>query len=479
MSTPPATRISTEAASRRIELGRRRFRRGLWSTIVVLVVACAGLGTASVLQGPRIQGGQLDVAESVAGPALLRLVIDEAVAPIDASQVEVTPDVGVTVQSDRDVVLVRFDRALDYATDYRIRLTGVQGASGGVTADLDYGWTTPGFVPTWLERAGSGDRIVRGAPGVTPETLFTGERIQDYLMLDGAALVVRLDEQGTSLADIVATDGSGNREELVLPGGAPGRIALLTQAGTNVLYSYTTLDPEAATDAGLPEFDDTLMRLDLLGSHISEPVLGLDGLALAVDTILPVPGSTAVLVHTRAGAVLRYDPAGTDPPTLIGAYSELVSIAADGRRITVKDAFGHVVYDLVDGTETRVEPSPVEGGTTVPFVADVVPLSGDRYVARAVVPNEDFTAFDSFVALDDGTSSRLLFRTSETGGSILGYRVTANERYLVAEVSPGGDTLAAADGYEADPRPRDVTVVLIDLVTGEVAGEWPGSHTRW
>ena len=114
----------------------------------------------------------------------------------------------------------------------------------------------------------------------------------------------------------------------------------------------------------------------------------------------------------------------------------------------------------------------------MPFVADVVPLTAG-WIERAVLPNADFTAFDSFIARDDGTAAAELFRMSAPAGSVLGYRVTANERYLIVEVSPGGDSFDASDGYEADARPRDVTIAVLDLTTGEVAGEWAGSHARW
>lgn len=474
----PPTRISTETAARRARAALTRFRRGLWATIGVLALACAGLGAASVLLGPRLQGGQLDEAAAVGGPAVLRLLVNEAVADLDAGRVAVSPDVPFTVQSDGSVVLVRFERALDYGTRYRVAMSGVSAASGGALADLAYEFDTPGFRAAWLERAGSGDRILTGGPGQTPEELYRGDRIQDFVELGGALLVVRLDEQGASRADIVATDGSGNREELLLPG-APGRLALLTLAGTDVLYTVTTLDPDAALAEGLPAFDDSLFRLDLGGTHISDPVLGLDGDPIAADGLLPVPGSSTVLVHSRAGDVYRFDPTSGTPPTLLAGYSEMTALAADGHRLSVKDAFGPLIYDLDDGSETRIEPSPMEGTVAVPFVADVVPLSGGRWIERAVLPNADFTGFDSFVALDDGAAASVLFRTRAKGGSILGYRVTANERYLIAEVSPGGDSFEAGDGYEADARPRDVTTVLIDLSTGEPAGEWAGSHARW
>jgi hypothetical protein len=481
VSTSPASRISTEAANRRLEGERVRFRRGLVGAIVVLALTGAGLGFASVLQGPRIQGAQVDLAAAVSAPSPLRIVLSQAIAAVDPSDVTVTPETPVSVHSDGNVLIVRFDRALEYDTEYRVALAGVSAAAGGVSVDLSHDFRTPAFTATWLQRSSSGDSILSGSPGSEVTTVYTAARIQDYLPLDSSALlVVTLDDSDASRATIVATDGSGNEEELVLPGGTPGHIEKLELAGTNVLYTFSSLTPnDAGEDTSLPTFDQTLFRLDLTGTHISEPVPGLDGDPLAVDTLIPVPGTTAALIHTRAGDVLRYDPAGDDPPALVGQYSEMIALAGDRHRLSVKDAFGPLIYDLDDGSETRIEPSPIVGTEAVPFIGDVVPVRDGRWIERAVLPNADFTSFDSFVAIDDGTAASLLFRTIEPVGSILDYRVTPNDRYLVAEVSPGGDRFEVSDGYPAGARPRDVTTVVIDIWAGSVVAEWPGSHSRW
>lgn len=474
MSTSPASRTSTEAARLRLARDRAGFRRGLIGAIVVLALACAGLGTASVLQGPRIQGAQIDLAAAVTAPAPLRIVLNEAVAPIDAADVTVTPDAAVTLQGDGNVLLVRFAGPLEYDTTYRVDLAGVTAAAGGVTSDLSHEFRTPPFTATWLQRSPSGDSIVTGSPGGDPAVVYTAARIQDHLPLDGSAvLVVTIDDADASQAAIVATDGSGNAEQLVLPG--TGQIEQLELAGTDVLYTLTS----SRVGTELPEFDQTLFRLDLTGTHISEPVMGLDGEPMAVDRIIPIPGSTAALVHTRAGDVLRYDPASGEPPTLVAQYLEMIALAGDRHRLSVKDAFGPLIYDFDDGSETRLDPSPIVGTDAVPFVADVIPVRDGRRVERAVLPNADFSAFDSFVAIDDGVAASLLFRTSDPVGSILDYRMTANDRFLVAEVSPGGDRFEASDGYPAGARPRDVTIVVIDIWAGTVVAEWPGSHPRW
>jgi NADPH-dependent ferric siderophore reductase len=465
VSTNPASRIST-----------RRFRVGLISTISVLALACAGLATASVLQGPRIQGAQVNVAQAVVAPTALRVVFDEAVAPVAAADVSVTPRVPVTVQNDRDVVLVTFGAALRYDTTYTVTIAGVRAAAGGVQVDVSHRIRTPAFQPTWLQRAPSGDRILTATPGGDQVTLFTGARIQDYLVLDSAAvLVLTLDDSGATEASIVATDGSGNAEQLTLPGDAPGRIDVLERVGTDVLYTFSSLDDDSSSD--LPVFDDTLFRLDLSGTHISDEVAGLDGKPLSVDGVIPVPGGTDAFVHTRSEDVLRYQPTGSDPPTLVAKYQELTALTGDGR-LSVKDAFGWLAYSLADGSESRLEPAPLASGET-PFVADVIPLSDGRQIERAVVPKGDYSAFDSFIAIDDGSRSAPLYRMPDGGGSIIDYSVTPNGQYLVAEVSPGGDSFESSDGYATGDRPRDVQTIVIDVGSGEVAAQWPGSHPRW
>ncbi len=110
--------------------------------------------------------------------------------------------------------------------------------------------------------------------------------------------------------------------------------------------------------------------------------------------------------------MLRYDPASGEPPALVAEYREMVALAADRHRLSVSDAFGPLIYDFDDGSETRLTPSPIVGTDAVPFVADVIPVRDGRRIERAVLPIADFTSFDSFVAIDDGTAASLLFRTA-------------------------------------------------------------------
>lgn len=459
MSTSRTSRTSTEV----------RFRRGLIGTIVVLALACAGLGTASALQGPKLQAAQLDLASAVTAPASLRLVIDEAVAEVAAGDVRVQPTVPHTVSTDGDVVLVHFEQALRFGTRYVVTLAGVRAPAGGVSADLQHDFRTPEATVRWVQRDvsgdGSRDRVVEAAPGGEPAEVLATPHIQDFLSMPEALFTVTLDDGGNATAHIVSLDNS-NREDLTLPG--TGEISLLEYSGTTVLYTFTS-----AGD-GVPEYDDTLFRLDLSGTHLSDAVVGLDGAPLSVDRLIPIPGTTQVLVHQRSGDLLRLDTSTAEPPVLVASYLELGSLAADAHRVSAADAFGQVIYDLDDGSEERANPAPLGGA--VPFIADVIPLSGGRWLERAALPSADFTSFDVSIALDDGVAAASLLAAADTG-QVLDFEVSANEQYLLAEISPAGAG-STSDGYGGSPRPLDVTLVMIDLASGDVVGEWPGSHPR-
>ncbi|HWH25898.1 MAG TPA: hypothetical protein VNT53_04555 [Pseudolysinimonas sp.] len=440
-------------------------------TVVALALIVAGVGVVSVSQGPRVQGAQLDAAAAVQAPASLRFVINEAVAPIRRAQVKVSHRVPVTVVSDGGVVLVKFGIALAYDTDYVVSISDVRSVGGGASSTLTHEFRTPPLGLDWLQRGVGGDSILHVEAGRTPgkpTVLFRGDRIQDFLPLGDAVLVVSLAADGTNKADIVATDGP-NRESLALPG--PGTVGLLEYSGTSVLYTFSS----TAGAEGVPEFSDTLFRLDLSGTHESVPVTGINGAPLSVDGIHPVAGSTRVVLHSRAGEALLWDTASTDPPSLIGAFAELSAVSGDGARLAATDAAGPSIVTLGTGREERITPSPLPGG--VPYIADVIPLRGGRHLERVALPSADFRSFELSVAIDNGTTANVLFRAAGRG-SILSFEATANEQYVIAEVSPGG-VQADTDGYGSGARPTDVTIVVLDVATGRVVAERSGSHARW
>jgi hypothetical protein len=208
--------------------------------------------------------------------------------------------------------------------------------------------------------------------------------------------------------------------------------------------------------------------------------MSLDGTTqLAVDSVIPIPGSTAVLIHTRGGDVLRYDPADGTPPALVAKYNDMVALAGDRHRLSVTDAFGPLIYDFDDGSETRVNPGKMLNTTAVPYLGNVVPVRDGRRVEQVLVPTPDGSSFDTLLGIDDGSQISPLYDTENPTGSILNMRVTPNDRYMIVETSPGGADLDTSDGYPVQARPRDVTTVVVDIWQGTTVAEWEGAQLRW
>ncbi|MEO8261190.1 MAG: hypothetical protein ABI566_01360 [Pseudolysinimonas sp.] len=136
-----------------------------------------------------------------------------------------------------------------------------------------------------------------------------------------------------------------------------------------------------------------------------------------------------------------------------------------------------MIYNLADGSESRIDPSPMRGSQAAPFIADPVPFSGG-WIERVALPNADQTSFETFVAVDDGTAAEVLLQAGDLG-AVLDFWLTANEQYLVAEIAPTGNFFESSDGYATGARPRDVETVVVDMATKEVVSTWIGSHPRW
>jgi hypothetical protein len=444
----------------------RGFRRALLVTLAVLALACAGLGAASILQGPKISAATLDVAAATTAPGQqLRLVLDEAVAPIRARDVRVRPAVPVTVSTQGDVVLLRLGAALRNATAYSLEVRGVVSTRGGPAATLHHGFTTPAVALDLLQRGPatdgtSADHILRVTPTATRE-LFAGPGIQAFAPVGGALAVAQDDSSGASVLRIVQPD-SPNAETLALP--AAGRVDAITTLGSTVLFTFTSTvaDP-------VPEFDRTLFRVDLEGTHRVEPVAGLDGTPLRVDDWRALPGTTAMILHGVDATILRYDPGAKPTLTPSGLVDELGGVSPDQSRIgvTTHDVSGVLALSSGD-TEALTTPASLGAGAHLDLP---LPLDARRTFVRIATPGSG--AFAYTMAELDGSAARTVFAPVGTSPRIVDGALSANGQYLLLEVDP--DQLhSSLDGSFVDPQPAAITFVAVDVATGRPIIQTPG-----
>lgn len=454
MSLP--SRTSSEPGTER---ARRAFRRRVLAVLGVLLVASVGLALAASLQGPRVTDLRYDATALVTRPGqTLLLSLSRPVEEVAEGAIRVEPAAAARVDPIAGGLLVRFDAALDASTRYRIMVDvqPVGGAAGTVEATIE---TAP-LVVTTLQRGETGrddsvDQIIdSGLDGATA-TLYRGSRITGFARFDDSTLLVAEGDAWLSRLTL-QTIGGGPFEEFALP--EPGRVDALGAVGTNVLFSFTSLDADP-----LPAHDGTLMRIDLTGDHLPVPVLGLDGEPIAVHDWRPIPGSGDVLLSARGGQLLRYTPTGEEPPLPLGQHFPLVGVVGDGSAAVVADSFGPLLLDLATGAEERITVAPIDG--TEPFLGEVAVAAGGRLVAKVVVAG-DSGAFESRLIVDDGDAVRTV--PVPPGTPVASFSVSPSGQYL----------FVVLDSREAGQAAAGPTLV-VELATLEHVATLPGVDPAW
>ena len=450
----------------------KRFRRGLLATLAALAIACGTLGAASILQGPKLEGSQLDAAAAAGAPGQqLRLVVNQAVAPVTSADVSVTPAVPFTVQSQGSVIAITFRAALDYATAYRVSVSHVSSPRGGASATLHAAIATPAFGFDYLARGTGTDRILHATVGSPTRTVvYEAPGIQDFAPLDGAMVVVRDDGSGGSRIDIVQLHG-GNVETLTLPD--EGRVNAITVVGTDILYTFTSAKADP-----IPQYDQTLFKVDLQAQHTSVPVDDLSGKPLVIDAWQPVPGTGSLLLHAVDESLLRYDPASPTPPVPFAYDPIMGGLSPDQKRVGTVDAFGPNSLDISSGVSTPLNVAPVAG--QVPYADVPTPLDAGRTIVRLAIPHAG--TFTAEIALNSTVAgvptSKKLYAPGGPTPQIHNYRLTSNGRYLVVEFEP--DYLhSTPDGSSVNRQPTSITTDIVDVTTGATVLEVAGFDGRW
>jgi hypothetical protein len=442
-------------------------------TVAALVIACGSLGAASILQGPKLEGAQIDAAAAATAPGQqLRLVVNQAVAAIKPSEVHIVPSVPITVQSQGSVIAITLHRALDYDTSYRISVSDVNSVRGGPGATLRTEIRTPPFGFDFLVRGSTTDRIIHATVGSTRRTvLYESPGIQDFVPLDGAMIVVRDDGQRGSRIDIVELHGV-HSETLTLPDA--GAVDAITVVGTDILYTFSSTEANP-----IPKYDHTLFKADLQAKHDSVPVMGLDGKPLTIDAWQPIPGTESLILHGIDTSLQRFDPTSTTPPVPFAYAAIMGGLSPDQKRIGTVDPIGPSSLLIASGTATRLSPAPVEGD--VPYADLPLPIDATHTLLRLAISHAG--TFTQQIAMNTAnsnkpTTTKKLYQPSGSAPEIENYRMTSNGRYLVVEFQPN-QLDAVPDGSPVNRRPVSITTDIVDTTTGLTDLEVAGFDARW
>lgn len=476
MSTEPAAPAratpATARAAFRDRAARRRFQRSWLAVVVGLTVASAGLGVASVAQGPRLSSVAFNVDAAIERPGQ-RLVLhaDQPLAPLEAETVVVEPAAPVELAADGAQITVRFTGLLRYATEYRVTVP-VRSAATGAESRLEHRFTTADVDTFSLVRrdpddADGTDRVVRHTlSGATADaTVLEAPLIQEYVPVGEA---------------IAAVLGERDAPQLVLatPDGTTARVSVPSARGIRALHVATSRDligyiveGEGVTGA------TTLYLLDLAeASWVPLEVRGPGDTGLTPLDWVFVPGTTSVVVQAIDRQLYLVDPVAGTEATPLGQHTELRDFLPGALQLVVADPDGGSIIDLAEGTTTPLD-VPLADVPPGLYPDDFVLTSLASYVELYNDPmgHADVGARSILYAVDDD-GTRELFRPATATSRLGAVCLSPNGQYLAVEVVPGG---ATPDNYPYAPGWSGSTIYYVDAASGATSRGVTGMAADW
>ena len=455
------------------------FRRRLVGTVVALAIIAGGFAFASVVQGPRLESGQIDAARAtrLAGETLT-LTVNQPVADFDAGDVEVEPAASVTAESSDRSIVVTFETPLDSAAEYTVRVPGVVGAYQGTAATLEYHFETPDEeVYSLVRRSDSGEPDVVQRAWLTepePEVVFSAPRIQEFARVDDILAVVTIDDEDRNQL-VLSQAKQPDPYELGLP--ADASIRELAASTTNPLVGFVLDTP--AVD-GVKQYESALMTMDLSGASPADPapVLGLDGTPVRVAAWAFVPGSTSVVVQDFEKSLFLIDVLGQQPATPLGVHTEIRGFLPGTTDLVVADPDRGALIDLSDGTTATLDLPPADLAPNV-YPGRITMLDDTRYLMSLTAAKvEDGRNVRSSVLAEVGADGGLdqVFAPATETSLIREYCVSPNGRYVAVATSPEG---GHPDGYSNNPGYTETMTSVVEIATGRIMLSLPGGLSDW
>ena len=459
---------------------RGALTRRLVGTIVVLAVIAGGFAFASVMQGPRVNAGEIDAlrATRLAGVELT-LEVNQPVAAFDADAVSVEPGAEVTADAADRTITVTFAEPLDYATEYTVRVPGVVGAFQGVPSTLEYRFQTPDEYAYTLQRrsdVGEADIVQRKAlRGSETDVVFTAPRIQEFAHVDDLLVAVTLDDDDTNGLFVTDVRQGEPQEFGLLPGSLVRDLAAST---TNPLAAFVLTTPEID---GARQYDNALMSIDLAGVAEAEPtpVLGLDGAPLKVSAWAFVPGSASVVVQDFENSMFLIDLLGRQPATPLGVHTEIRGFVPGTSDLVIADPDRGALIDLGDGTTTTLELASADLAENV-YSGRITMLDDEsRYLISltSVRVEGGRNVLSSVLAeVDDSGELRQVFAPAAETSLIRGYCVSPNGKYVAVAASAEA---GVADGYSVNPGFTETMTSIVEIATGRTVMSLSGGFSDW
>ncbi len=446
----------------------RRFLLLFASVLGVLAVVVGALSAVSLVQGPRLASVQVDPSGAVeASGSRLILTANQALAPIDESQVSIEPDVPFTIDSTGRALGVRFTVPLHDDTVYTVRVADVTGVGGGPSAVLETEFRTPKTHIFLLQRSVDGDdKIFRtDLTGQKAVAVYQHPQIDDF-RATANELIVAVEEEGTS--SLIAMDRDGkNERELPLPG--VGYVSTLQVSDRGGLVGYTFTDKNLSATQGRAS---VLATQSLRDANAEPQIIEIAGEPASIASWEFVPDAAAVLFVDFDGTLSLDDRSGDAGPQTLGLAQSIQALSRGTYTAIIERTEGLFVLDLADGAEEPLALSVPDFGTPVGIT--LYPGGELRHVIARDAGG--LPTGQAIIRVDDDGAAQPLFEVS-SADSIVQSCASPSGRYAAVSVAP--DLLNNPYDRSLLPMPETVQTHLIEIATGEELVVLAGFDTSW
>ncbi|WP_157079117.1 hypothetical protein [Herbiconiux solani] len=445
----------------------RRFNRLLYGSIGVIALVAGGLTAASLGQGPRLVGGQLNVQAAVerAGQRLL-LETDGAVAALPDASVVVTPAAAASATSDGSTITVTFTTPLQYDTDYSVRISDVTAEQTGASSTVEYTFHTPDPLVHFLRSTPQGDQIVSSrTAGGDVDVLAEAPSIRRFAVVGDTIAVVQTDESGDDSLSVIR---AGAATPVTIDLGGPGTVDSLRASPGSNLFGYTFTARSTGYSAPIPPRQ--LFAYDLTrGQDYPIPVTGPDFEQFTAADWSFVPGSTSVLARTDDGDLYLAD--------VVGERDATSSAVEMGHA----EAFGGFVRGTTDAVLTEDGRSVVRGVDAASSSLGSPSTSTSTSTSTGAVAGAESGPVSSLAVVLDPSGTRLvvddgvLERVTAQGGRETLLDATPGDQVTALCLAPNGRSAVLAS---IDAR-GDGMLEYVDLDDPSTVSRMPGREPDW
>lgn len=459
---------------------RRRFALGLTITLAVLLVV-GGVGVAvSLGQGPRVSGIQLgtDALTEQAGQRLV-FTTNQALAPVDPSQVEITPAAPFTLAASGRHLAVQFTAPLAGDSDYTVSVRGVQGISGGPSSTLEHRFRTPPVSLYLTQRRDDRQDALfsTNLAGDQAYSIFEDDRIEEARVAPDGIVVETSTPEGQSRLralprSTTAGGAAGAERDFTLPGAGVVDNVRVADHGGLVGYTFTAADVATNPDA---------ITATLFIARLADPAAEPQRIDVGADARVVqwafVPGTSSLLILTFDGQLRLVDTARPEAdPVALGNALAISGVERGTAHAIVERASGFETIDLTTlDTAPLVEPA---GAATLGIPGPITPDVGGATIRWFTLMGDDrYPRAQSVVRVDPQGAVQTLFTTDGGADSLLQVCPSPNGQYLAVTLAP--DLVANPYDLYLRPLPKRVQTHIIEMATGTQLSVLDGSDASW